>query len=219
MIAYSFNTDTGEYIGYRELRKNPLNPDEYLARNEDNETLTAPPAPGEHETVVWDGKAWSVVADYRGKEYWDIKTKERHQISELGVKPEESWTDKSPVSELGVKPEESWTDKSPEQLTTWDGSEWVFDADTYREMMIQRVSSECFSRREQQFPQYKLQNLLLWQQLGQKSEYTDQFTIAGYAKLVEAYRQLYYETEKALGKGTDKDSIDKIYKSIVWPEA
>lgn len=48
--------------------RDPLNPDEYLIPA--NSTTIAPPALDEHQSAVWDGGQWIVMADYRGTHYW-----------------------------------------------------------------------------------------------------------------------------------------------------
>ncbi|MGR3484442.1 MAG: hypothetical protein ACU0BF_03795, partial [Paracoccaceae bacterium] len=49
-------------------------------------TTTPPPETGAHEAAVWDGAAWSVVADHRGAVYWTADGT-RHRIDVLGETP------------------------------------------------------------------------------------------------------------------------------------
>ncbi|MGR3486034.1 MAG: hypothetical protein ACU0BF_11865, partial [Paracoccaceae bacterium] len=58
-------------------------------------TTTPPPETGAHEAAVWDGAAWSVVADHRGAVYWTADGA-RHRIDALGETPPDDALDAPP---------------------------------------------------------------------------------------------------------------------------
>jgi len=89
--VYSFCPKTGEYIGTTTTDPSPLEPGEYLfpART----TETPPPDAGENERAVWDGQAWHIVEDHRGKK--GCLDGVEHEITELGPLPE-TWSETPP---------------------------------------------------------------------------------------------------------------------------
>lgn len=95
--AYSYDKETGEYKGIVQRQRNPREGGYFMPAHS---TLVSPEnvTAGEHEAVCWDKDAgeWTLKADYRGTTWYDTATKAQHEIKELGVTPEETWTDKAP---------------------------------------------------------------------------------------------------------------------------
>ena len=86
MIIHHYHKATGEYLRSSEARIDPLETkkqgrDVYLLPA--HATDIAPPKIGENEAPVFDGKAWNVVPDYRGAEYY-LEDGQKVEISELG---------------------------------------------------------------------------------------------------------------------------------------
>lgn len=74
MELHTFNPTTGEFLGSRLARLDPLetNVQEkpvYLIPK--NSTPTAPPNTGDDEVSVWNGKEWEVRKDFRGSIWYD----------------------------------------------------------------------------------------------------------------------------------------------------
>ena len=73
-----------------------------------------PPTTGENEVPVLKNGAWEKTPDYRGKNFWDTNSKEKHAITKLGVTPDPGWTELEP-SIIQVWNGETWVDK----LSLW----------------------------------------------------------------------------------------------------
>lgn len=82
MKIYHYDKDTKEFLYISEARINPLQSNQYLipvdATNIKPELEIVP-----DKAIVWNGASWVYVDDNRGKEYWDINTKERFTIENL----------------------------------------------------------------------------------------------------------------------------------------
>ena len=89
--VYSYDSQTGEYLGETTAHESPRELGKYLIPA--NATETAPPKTGEHETAMWDGKAWQVVEDWRGRDGYI--NGEPTTIEALGPLPA-GWSDTPP---------------------------------------------------------------------------------------------------------------------------
>lgn len=96
MKIYHYHHETNEYLGEGLADKDPMVADNWLIPA--HATKVKPPKTDKNQSAVFDGKEWSVVADYRGFEYW-LQDGESHVINELGVEPPDSY--------LEIKPEPS----------------------------------------------------------------------------------------------------------------
>lgn len=95
MMIYQSNPDTGEYVGSREARKNPLEPGRYLIPR--GAVTEAPPETIENEAAVLVGEEWQIVPDFRGVTYWTVKG-EKVTIEALGETKPEGALDAAPPS-------------------------------------------------------------------------------------------------------------------------
>lgn len=108
---YFFKGDTGEFLGAGDAPKNPRGTvggsDEFLLPA--NATFLEPREHADpHVVSVFRGGYWEIVADFRGGVYWDKETQEKHEIKELGVAPESSWTDVEPGDLEAVWNGDAW---------------------------------------------------------------------------------------------------------------
>jgi len=106
MIIYNYNPSTGEYIGTGEARESPREPGVFLIPA--NAVTVVPPTAGINEVAVWNGEEWEVKSDFRGKIYYDKTTKEKHEITEIGIIPDVNWTDVEPIDSEAVWNKDSW---------------------------------------------------------------------------------------------------------------
>lgn len=74
MHLYTFDINTGVYVGQRMAQVDPL---ETKARGQTvymqpgrNATTVIPPAVGPKQAARWTGAAWEVVPDHRGETWW-----------------------------------------------------------------------------------------------------------------------------------------------------
>lgn len=90
MDIYNYSQD-GEYLGASTADPDPLEPDNWLIPA--LATIIKPPKTKAGKTAVFDGKAWALVDDYRGRSGWvgGVPT----MISALGPLPD-GWSDDSP---------------------------------------------------------------------------------------------------------------------------
>ena len=95
---YSYNRVTGEYVE-NDKTSCQWSPRENKWLIPAYATTIQPPVTKEHEIAVWDFESniWTVKANYRDEKFWDIKTKEEHEIKELGIEPDSNWVQKEPV--------------------------------------------------------------------------------------------------------------------------
>lgn len=93
MLVYQSNPETGEYVGSREARHDPLEPDRYLIPR--GAVTEAPPKVKENQAAVLVDNAWQIVDDFRGVEYW-TPDGEKHTIENLGETKPENALDSEP---------------------------------------------------------------------------------------------------------------------------
>lgn len=106
MIIYSYKPSTGEYISTGEAKESPREPGVFLIPA--NAVTAAPPIVGVDEVAVWNGEEWEVKPDFRGRVYYDKTTKEKHEITEIGISPDVNWTDVEPIDSEAEWNEDSW---------------------------------------------------------------------------------------------------------------
>lgn len=106
MIVYEYNPTTGEFTRTSEARESPREQGIFLIPA--NAVTTVPPTVKTNEIACWNGTKWEKKADFRGKIYYDKTTKDKHEITEIGISPDVNWTDIEP------------TDPNAE----WNGSTW-----------------------------------------------------------------------------------------------
>ena len=106
MIIYNYNPSTGEYIGTGEAKESPREQGEFLIPA--NAVTVVPPTVKTNEIACWNGGGWEKKADFRGSVFWDTTTKEKQEITEIGVIKESSWTELEPT-ETGCE---------------WNGTAW-----------------------------------------------------------------------------------------------
>ena len=106
MIIYNYNPSTGEYIGTGEAKESPREPGVFLIPA--NAVTAVPPTAGINEVACWNGTKWEKKADFRGKIYYDKTTKEKHEVTEIGISPDVNWTDVEPIDSEAEWNEDSW---------------------------------------------------------------------------------------------------------------
>lgn len=79
---YHYDRDTGEYRGSSIARESPLEPGVLMVPA--NATTSAPPSPGPKQAAVWQGGAWSLVADHRGETWW-LSHAASYVVQDLGT--------------------------------------------------------------------------------------------------------------------------------------
>lgn len=100
MQIYNYTPATGEYLGASQADSDPLVDGNWLIPA--YATTVAPPSVESNQKAVWTGSAWSVVADYRGTEYWTADG-DKHKIEALG----ESVPDGASLTEVLPPPSEA----------------------------------------------------------------------------------------------------------------
>lgn len=86
MLIYTYDPQSGEYIGSREARPSPLEPGVYLVPA--NATAVAPPDAQDGCARVWTGSAWEQVEDHRGETVYSTATGEVVPITTPGPLPD-----------------------------------------------------------------------------------------------------------------------------------
>ena len=81
-IGYSYNKETGEYVGEEIVYQEKATGAYPCA---DNVVFVEPPAISEHQKQVWAGQEWSVVADYRGEIVYSVEGKPVGFVGDLGI--------------------------------------------------------------------------------------------------------------------------------------
>lgn len=99
MDYHSYDKTTGEYLGTRAARVDPEEKSKFLIPA--SSTTEELPVTGDNEAAVFQDSEWSVVADYRGQEFYD-ESGIRVVITDLGVQPAEIWTEEEPAPSLEV---------------------------------------------------------------------------------------------------------------------
>lgn len=138
MLVYQSNPETGEYVGSREARRDPLEPDRYLIPR--GAVTEAPPEVKENQAAVLGDNAWQIVDDFRGVEYW-TPDGEKHTIENLGeTKPENALDAEPETPPMPIDRVDNWRFKallrqddlfdrvdaavrdnaSPEAIIAWD---------------------------------------------------------------------------------------------------
>ena len=117
MILYCYD-ETGLYIGPMSPRLSPARPlidgqPNYLRPS--NTTDMAPPALADGQAAIFDGQAWRVAEDHRGKVAWNTATRQGMPIVTLGPVPD-GYTLVPP----------------PSRLSFWDGVSWQPDMTAIR---------------------------------------------------------------------------------------
>lgn len=115
---YNAHPVTGEYLRKHDSspRENPMwnfkthSFDDRWLYNSKTSSLLPPPETGKHEVAVLENSAWVVKPDYRGEVFFDTLTQERHEVSEIGIEPSPTWTEKAPFLN-----------------SVWNGNEWKID--------------------------------------------------------------------------------------------
>lgn len=115
---YNIHPETKEYLPGRdsEARENPKfstgthSEDDRYLYNRITSTLIPPPETGDNETARFVGGQWEVVQDFRGNEYWDKVTREKHIITDLGEEPDPGWVDSEPLPYQTWDEGGGWTD-------------------------------------------------------------------------------------------------------------
>lgn len=104
MSVYAYHYDQDKvFDGFMDCQEDPLTPGAWLIPA--NCTPVEPPkAEGvmvavyrPTDWVIRNGScyvdgSWELVPDYRGKHFWDIKTKQEMRVLELGKEPDSNWT-------------------------------------------------------------------------------------------------------------------------------
>ena len=93
--VYGYDRNTKEYTGTQSAPDSPREPGVYLIPA--NSTELEPPAAGEHQAACFVDGAWLLKADYRGEKYYSTVDQSEHEIKELGVDPDATWTDIAPT--------------------------------------------------------------------------------------------------------------------------
>ena len=95
--VYGYDRTTHEYTGTQTAPDSPREPGKYLIPA--NSTEVAPPAAGENQKAGWnvETQEWELAPDYRGEKYYSTVDQSEHEIKELGVDPDATWTDIAPT--------------------------------------------------------------------------------------------------------------------------
>ncbi|WZL14750.1 tail fiber assembly [Vibrio phage vB_VpaM_XM1] len=102
MKIYHYHHETKEYLGEGLADKDPMVAGNWLIPA--YATSTKPPQTDKNQTAIFDGEEWSVVADYRGFEYW-MPNGDSNVINELGVEPPNFYLESKPDPEPPTKEE------------------------------------------------------------------------------------------------------------------
>lgn len=93
---YNYHPDSGEYLSQSEAGLDPLERKPLIPAFATNEE---PPATDDNEVAVFKRKAWSVLADYRGTQYW-LADGTSHTIEVVGEEPPTGALDTPPEPTL-----------------------------------------------------------------------------------------------------------------------
>lgn len=96
MKIYHYDPKTKEYLGEGLADKDPMVTNNWLIPA--HATSIKPPKTDKNQSAVFEGKEWSVVADYRGFEYW-VPNGDSNVINELGVEPPNFYLESKPDPE------------------------------------------------------------------------------------------------------------------------
>lgn len=104
--VYGYDRTTKEYTGPQSAPDSPREPGVYLIPA--NSTGLEPPASGEHQAACFVDGVWQLKPDYRGEKYYSTVDQSEHEIKELGVEPDASWTQTKPTDREAVWQEGAW---------------------------------------------------------------------------------------------------------------
>ena len=137
MIFYIYDEKTKEYIGTQNAFIDPLETKKqgknvYLIPQ--NGTEKEPPQTEENQAVIFNGKEWEIIADYRNKTYY-IGT-EQHEMKELGDLPKgATFEPKEPV-----EPEKTLEELKSEKLSELTSITSHFDNQLVNNEMVIKSS-------------------------------------------------------------------------------
>jgi hypothetical protein len=126
-IVYRYDANTKILMGPMECQPSPLEEGVYIVPA--NSSELKPPAKKKNEVLVFAEDRWKRVADYVGVTFWDKKTKEAITITEVGVTPRNTWTDKHPGED------DAWDETS---------NSWVFSKDIFNSNLDAKIKSLRF---------------------------------------------------------------------------
>lgn len=89
MKIHNYSKTTGEYLNTAPADESPLEPGVFIVPAFSTD-IAPPEARPLFKAIFADGK-WSVVADHRGEVWFDAQ-RQKHEISNLGVIPDTTWT-------------------------------------------------------------------------------------------------------------------------------
>ncbi len=115
MNVYSFDQNTGEFLGKITLGegdRNPFNIGEFLIPANAVKKWPTVKA-GENQVVIFNGSGWSLSPDFRGVQYWDDNG-EQHQIEKIGELVPEGASLTEPMPEIYSEYGDGWDAKEVE---------------------------------------------------------------------------------------------------------
>ncbi len=92
-LEYLEGQDT-EAAQNRKYSPETHDPADQYQYNPRTSSLIQPPSVKKNEKQLLIDGQWQVVPDFRGKVYFDTANGQRHEITELDIEPESSWTEK-----------------------------------------------------------------------------------------------------------------------------
>ncbi|MBF0482014.1 MAG: DUF4376 domain-containing protein [Desulfovibrionaceae bacterium] len=132
-LRYSYEPATGEYTGVSHCHLSPARP-----QNDDGtpnwlepaySTAVAPPEAGEGFVSVWDGTAWKLTENNRGKLIYSIVDGSWTYLAALGPV----------ISGYTLK-------QPPDAYCVWNGSDWVEDPARWKAKRKAEVNALCAAK-------------------------------------------------------------------------
>ena len=125
LLAYEYDPVTGEFLNIQACQTNPREEGAFIIPA--NCTLVEPPDQDIEEKAVWDfiKEKWEVKCDYRAVQYYDIETRAKVRVSQIGEEPKDNWTVLEPIN--GAEWNGLHWELPPDPSYVWnaEGKTWV----------------------------------------------------------------------------------------------
>jgi hypothetical protein len=118
MKVYSYNTNTGEFLGSQDALESPLEHGVFLIPA--GATEVQPPTPSIGSVAVFGDGEWTVLPDHRGETYW-LADGSEHVVDFIGDLPENALSEKPVIPPAPP----TWDEVRAQRNALLSASDWT----------------------------------------------------------------------------------------------